>query len=235
MRIQPEQNSVNIVLIGSFNPAIFQPAWFVVNNMISKEDLDSSETKVEIIHPGIAKFKVGDWLNITVMQEQFIAETNEPPFIRLSDLVAKIFGEILIHTPVIQMGINRMVHFNVGSEENRNKIGKMLAPQELWGEWAKDIEGKNPKKRGGMFAIVMRQVDLDDREKGHIQAEVKPSPLIPNGAGIFVGINDHYEIPNDDSLDSAIRMARILGKKFDDSLQKSEWIIDQIMALKEKL
>lgn len=233
MRIEPENNSVSIVLLGSFNAAIFHPAWFVANNLLSKNNLESSE--VEIILKEIAVFKIGDWLRIQVVPDRFIAETLEPPFVRLSDLVYKTFREVLNHTPIFKLGINRKVHFTVGDEETRNKIGKMLAPQEAWGEWADFIARGKDEKHGGMISIVMQQVGIDDREIGHIQAKVQPSPLIKNGSGIIVEVNDHYEIPKDDALDGAIRITDILSKQFEDSIRRSEWIIDQVMALKEKV
>lgn len=233
MRIEPENNSVIIVLVGSLNAAIFHPAWFVANNLLSKNDLEGAE--VEIIHPEIAAFKIGDWLHIRVEPNRFIAETTEPPFVRLSDLVVRTFGEALIHTPISQMGINRRVHFSVGDEETRDKIGKKLAPQDAWGEWASDIAGKNPEKHGGMISITMRQLDLDDRETGHVQAKVEPSRLIKNRSGISVEVNDHYEISNEDFSDRAIRISDLLGKQFEASIRRSEWIIDQIMALKEEV
>ncbi|WP_435550072.1 hypothetical protein [Desulfobacterium sp. N47] len=208
MRIEPEINNVSIVLVGNLNPAIFHPAWFVANNILSKEDLKSA--KVEIIHQHLAVFKVGDWLHLTAEPNRFISETSEPPFVRLSDFVVKTFGEALIHTPISQMGINRLVHFSVGDEETRNKIGKKLAPQEVWGEWAPFISGKKQEKHGGMVSITMQQVDLDDREAGQIQARVEPSLLIKNGSGISVTVNDHYEISKEDSLNGAIRMSGLL-------------------------
>jgi hypothetical protein len=233
MLIEPENNSVSIVLIGNLNPAIFHPSWFVANNLLSQNDIESAE--VEITHRGFSVFKVGDWLRVQVEPNRFLAETTEPPFIRLYDLVVRTFREALIHTPIFQMGINRRVHFSVGDEETRNKIGKKLAPQEAWGEWASCINGKKDNERGGMVSLSMRETGLDDRETGHIQAKVEPSRLIKNGAGIFVEINDHYEIPKDDSLAGAIPIIDILEKQFDPSIRRSEWIIDQIMALKEKV
>lgn len=231
MRIKPEINGVSIVLVGNLNPAIFHPAWFVANNLLNKD----LRTEVEIIHSGIAVFKVIDWLQVRVEPNRFVVETQEPPFVRISDLVVKTFGEALIHTPIFKMGINRAVHFCVGDEETRDKIGKKLAPQEAWGEWASCIAGEKREKHGGMVSLTMEQTDLDDRDMGHIRAKVEPSLLIKDRSGIFIEVNDHYEISNADSLDGAFRMTTILGKKFDSSIQYSEWIIDQIMALKEEV
>lgn len=232
MRIQPEHNSVSIVLVGSLNAAIFHPAWFGANNLLSKEDVDSAD--VELVHREIAAFKVGDWLRVRVEPNRFIAETSEPPFVRLSDLVVRTFGEALTHTPISQLGINRRVHFSVGDEDARNRIGQILAPQEAWGEWASCIAGKKDGKHGGMISLTMAQENLDDREIGRIRAKVEPSALIKDGSGIFVEVNDHYEISDKAALDGAIRITGLLGKQFDISIQRSEWIIDQVMALKEK-
>jgi hypothetical protein len=189
---------------------------------------------VEVVHREIAAFKVGDWLRVRVEPIRFIAESSEPPFVKLSDLVVRTFGEVLTHTPISKMGINRRVHFNVGEEAIRNRIGQVLAPQEAWGEWAKCIASTKAGKHGGMVSLTMSQEDLDDREIGYIRAKVEPSALIKGGTGIFVEVNDHYEISDQASQDGAIRITGLLAKQFDASIRRSEWIIDQIMALKEK-
>jgi hypothetical protein len=232
MRIEPENSNVSIVLVGRLNASIFHPAWFLANGLISQNDFDNSV--VDVIHRDLSMFNINDWLRVQVTQDRFLAETNEPLCIRLHDLVISTFREMLVHTPIFKMGINRRVHFSVGDEETRNSIGKMLAPQKAWGEWAESIEGKDKGKRGGMTSLSMSQVDLEDREGGHLQAKVEPSPLVKNRSGIFVEMNDHYEI-SDDEIASSIPMMGILEKQFDISIKRSEWVIDQIMALKEKV
>lgn len=72
----------------------------------------------------------------------------------LHDLVVRTFREALIHTPINKLGINRLVHFGVGDEETRDKIGKKLAPQEAWGEWASDIAGTGKNKHGVWFPFL---------------------------------------------------------------------------------
>jgi len=233
MRIEPENNGVSIVLVGSLNPAIFHPSWFAANDLLSKSDIESAE--VEIIHRNIAMFKVGDWLRIQVEPNRFLAETTEPPFVRLFDLVVRTFREALIHTPINKMGINRRVHFSVGDEETRNKIGMKLAPQEAWGEWASHIAGGEKGNHGGMTSLSMTQANLDDRENGYITAKIGPSKSVKNAAGIFIQVNDHYEMTKDDPLAGATPMIDMLSKQFDASIRRSEWIIDQIMDLREKV
>lgn len=233
MLIQPENSSVSIVLVGSFNAVIFNPDWFFANGLLNKTDLEKAE--VEVVHRNATVFKVGERLRIIVEPARFIAETSEPPFINLCDLVFKTFKEVLTHTPISQLGINRQVHFSVGDETIRDKIGKKLAPQDAWGEWARSIQGRTAEKRGGLISLTMAQKDLEDRESGRIQAQVGPSPLVKDGTGIFMVVNDHYEIPSKTSVAGATEIMDLLVKQFDKSIRKSEMIIDQIMALKDKV
>jgi hypothetical protein len=221
------------VLIGNLNPAIFHPSWFVANDLLSKDSIENAQ--VEIIHRGICIFKIDQLLRLQVEPNRFVAETREPPFVWLHDLVVRTFKEALIHTPIYKLGINRIVHFSVGDEKTRNEIGKKLAPQKAWGEWATCISGNKEKGHGGMISLVMQETDLDDREIGYINAKVEPSLLIKDNAGIFIEVNDHYEIPKDDSLVGATKIINILEKQFDSSIRRSEWIIHQIMDLKGKV
>ena len=51
-----EIEGVSIVLLGSFNPAIFQPSWFVLNKILP--DYDVLKPEVNIIHNQITQFSV---------------------------------------------------------------------------------------------------------------------------------------------------------------------------------
>jgi hypothetical protein len=229
MLIEPESGNVSIVLIGNFNPPIFHPEWFARHGLISDKEKDASE--INIIHKEITSFRM-DWLSVDVQPTNFAVKTQEGPFIRLADFVVKTFRDYLSHTPINKLGINREVHFSVGNEETRNRIGKILAPHEGWGAWGKDIEGSYPNKRGGMVSLTMLQRNLNDRGKGYIRTNIRPSNLISGDAGIFMQVNDHYEVENPQNQNSE-ELLLILEKQFDTSLIRSEWIIDQIMALKD--
>jgi hypothetical protein len=189
---------------------------------------------VELIHQEIALFRM-EWLSIRVERQRFIAETREAPFRRLADFIVRTFKERLIHTPVNMMGINRLMHFNIGDEATRNRIGKLLAPHEPWGQWAQAIEGRSAKVRGGMRSLVMQQQDLDDRKKGQIQAKIEPSSRIEGGAGILMEVNDHYEVEDPDQNQGCEELIELLDQKFDDSIKRSDWIINQIMKLKDRV
>ena len=46
--MKPELYRISIVLLGNFNPKIFQSAWFASQNLIRK--IEANEAKIEIIH-----------------------------------------------------------------------------------------------------------------------------------------------------------------------------------------
>jgi hypothetical protein len=235
MRIEPEVSGASIVLLGSFNPRIFRPDWLQATGIIG--DNDSQAATIEIIHSAVSGFSL-EWAKLQVDQNRFAVETVEPPFIRIRDLVLKAFKEFLPHTPVHQVGINRSVHFSVGTFENREKIGKMLAPLEPWGAWASKIPGTSNdlKLHGGMKSLLMTQMDRGDGYRGSITARVEPSVLPQlNVHGIFMEVNDHFVIEEEvEKILGSDAAMDILENQWTISIDRSEWIIDQIMALKAK-
>ena len=127
MRIDPEISGVGIVVLGSFNPAIFTPAWFALHGLLPKSVADSADLKVA--HQQITEF-VYDWLHLQVMTGRFSVDTRQAPHTRPGDLVVRIFGEHLSHTPLSAFGINRRVHFRVRNAADRDRLGRLLAPTE---------------------------------------------------------------------------------------------------------
>jgi hypothetical protein len=228
LRIEPEISGVTIVLRGFFNPSIFQPFWMVRQGLISEEAAESA--KVSVIHPEISNFAIEPDFILNVQTDRFQISTATAPLVRVSDLCTRIFGEILSHTPISQLGINRSVHFSVGTADERDRIGRLIAPREPWGEWGSQLDSDDAAKRGGLQTMAMINKKVADRELGWVQARIEPSQAIGKGeTGIFVEINDHYEYK--DTTD-AIALMKILQERFDASLANADKIIDQIMSLK---
>lgn len=232
MRIEPEIGSCSIVLLGHFNPLILSPLWFARTGLITQDEAD--EASVSIMHPEVAIVKVGK-IQIQVEASRFAAETAESPWIDLADFVLRTFGEFLVHTPINQMGINRMVHFSVGDEPTRNKIGRILAPLTPWGAWGRELEESPAPGRGGCTNITMLNPKPPGGEfTGHLQATVQPSRAIKGNAGIYVTVNDHYVSGPLEKTVGCEHMMAQLGEQFEASMQKAESIIDQIMSLKDQ-
>ena len=228
MRITPEIEVVSVVLRGSFNPAIFTPAWFVLHGLLpASAATDAAELMVA--HKQVTQFNF-DWLELVVSIDQFRAETVQAPHIRVHDLVVRVFKEHLNHTPLMAFGINRSVHFQAESLAARDQLGRTLAPTEPWGDWGQELglDGNH----GGMTSLTMTQVGLEGRHaEDQINVKVEPSARIGDGrTGIYIQVNDHYDI-TDTSPTGGGRSIELLERNFEMSLDRSEAIIDHVMSL----
>ena len=231
MRITPEITGVSLVLLGNFNPSIFTPAWFGWNKLLPEKTVDVAE--LLIAQPQITSFRA-DWLELNIVTERFAINTIQPPFVRLRDLGIRIFRERLPHTPIHSMGINRQVHFLVHSSKERDRIGRLLAPVQPWGEWGSELQPDG--RHGGMTSITMTQVNINGRtSRGMINVTVQPSSLVGlDGTGVYVEVNDHFSVEDRQSNKATSEVLDLLAEEFDTSLLRAERIIDNLMSLKEQ-
>jgi hypothetical protein len=231
LRIEPEFSGVAIVLRGNFNPTIFQPAWFSKHELITEEA--AAGANIVVIHPEITTFNVDPDFSFSCDRDRLNIVRAVAPLILASDLISRIFGDLLPHTPIGQLGINRYVHFSVGSFEERDRVGRMLAPREPWGRWGEELASEDEARAGGLLSLTMIQQNVSDREAGWVQVKVEPSTRIGRGrTGIFIEVNDHYQLPEPEKAVNASTMIQILQERFDTSLRNSDAIVDQIMSLK---
>jgi hypothetical protein len=208
---------VSVVLLGSFNPQIFQPAWLASEGLIRKEEAESA--KIQVIHPEATGFSL-EWASLEVTHERFRLETStdqrfSPELVR--DLVLGLF-QLLSHTPVKQMGINRIFHFQIESEEKWHTIGHRLVPKD---DWAGILE------RPGMRVVAVEGV-RPDQYKGRITVQLEPS--VRFRYGVFAAVNDHFEKKQEDSREGAIAMVEILKNDWQESLDRSKRIIYTLMS-----
>ncbi len=228
MEIHPKSYSVSIIVRGSFNPSIFQPWWLVHQGLVTGEEAEVIDSPV--ISQKLAKFTFPDGFAVKVEPHYYQISTQVTPFVRISDLTQKIFGQILAETPITAFGINLEVEFPLTSDENRNRLGKLLAPQAVWGKWGESLDSEDLATRGGMIHIAMKEVVRSNRENGYFRVEVRPG----SDETIIVLTNDHFDFgtpwTNVEKGDSAAKML-IMRKEFDDSLKKSESLVDHIMHL----
>ena len=237
MRISPQLDRATIVLIGRFNPAIFQPAWFALHEMIGQKEAEAADIK--LIHEEVSQFKV-DQFELLVLADRFSITSLDTHPEHIRDLVISCFGRFLPHTPLRAIGINRAVHFDTGDFEVRDRVGSRLAPKDAWGAWGEEIK-EAPREpipievRGGVVSIMMQQNPRPDGYQGYVQARVAPSVEIANHTGIFVDVNDHFSLNGaEQAVQDASSAVAMLETNWENSLQRSAMIIDQIMALTEE-
>jgi hypothetical protein len=215
-RIEIEGSS--IVLIGSFNPSIFNPQWLLARELISESD--NTDSKVNIISPQVSSFELS-WCSVTVTQDRYQAMTTKSPFYELlRDLVIGTFS-VLEHTPVRQMGINWYRHYKLSTEEEYHQLGHTLAPKAPW-------EGLLEKP--GLSYLRIEGQRKDDK-KGRLYAVVAPSNLIK--LGIYVEVNDHFDISHLHEENAALGckpVIDILSETWDASLQQRDNIINGVIG-----
>ena len=205
----------SIVFIGSFNPAIFHPSWYVSEGLWSKTELENAE--VGVIAADACSFRTEQY-TLQVLNNRFMISTTQPPlYDSLRDLAIGTF-RILRHTPLAKLGLNRDFHFRLESEEAWHAIGHKLAPKEHWdpilenpGTRSLAIEGTRP---GGLA--------------GAVSVRVEPSNKIKHG--LFVSINDHFEV-DDTSARTAKAILSIAEEQWPESQRRADEIIRHIGGL----
>ncbi len=227
MRIDPEISGASVVLRGNFNPAIFTLAWFTLHKLLPQQVTDNAE--LEVAHPGLTVFST-EWLHLQIMTDQFVAGTQREPYVRVRDLLVRVFREHVHHTPLKAFGINRDVHFRVADQAERDRIGRLLAPAEPWGPWRDKLGLAG--ECGGMTSLTMAHTRPEGRPPGgQVNVTVEPSSRIGCGrSGIYVKVNDHYVIGSDD-VEGREELMGFLEDGFEMSTQRSDSIIDHIMSL----
>jgi hypothetical protein len=214
---KPEIEGVGIVLVGAFNPRIFQPAWFAAENLIREEEEQAA--KIELIHHQVAIFSL-DWLHLQVTDEQFIATTTQSSFYEpLRDLVLGTF-RLLRHTPIRMMGLNRDCHFRMPSEGAWHAFGHRLTPKEPWAGILTEP---------GMRSLTMEGLRPDNL-KGYIRVRVEPSVRVH--PGVFINVNDHYEVKDTATVRGCDEIIDILDREWKSSLDRSAEIVSLLLESK---
>jgi hypothetical protein len=215
--VSPQIDSASIVLLGNFNPRIYQPAWFGAQGLIRPQEVEKAQ--IAIIRNEVADFTC-DWLRIQVTQDRFYAGNTEAGhWQQLMDLVVGTF-RILEHTPVRALGLNRGMHFPVSSEQAWHAIGDSLVPKDFW---SSVMEG-----RSGLRSLTV----LGKRpgaEAAGLNVKVEPSvqrAVAPHG--VFVETNEHYD---DAEAGGLSRLMETLAKNWEPALQHSLTIAQGILRL----
>jgi hypothetical protein len=168
---------VQLVILGSFNPAIVSAGWLQANDLISSADADVAEV---LPSPGRASLFTTGWFQWAVYEGRMQLSSDKPAeYERLRDLAVGAL-KILNHTPVAAMGINRYFQCAVSNNEVWHRIGDTLAPKEFW---CKELE------LPGMKDVTVTSV-RPDNYAGEVNVSVQPSQIVT--PGVYVSQNDHF-------------------------------------------
>lgn len=174
-----EHEGVAVVFVGNFNPAIIQPSWLAAKGLISESAADAAE--VRVIHKEFTDFTVAG-TQVLVSGDRFTLASQDAQQRLVRDLGIGIF-EILEHTPLHSMGINRTMHFRVNSEDQWHGFGDFLVPKTVWKEAG--------LKKPGLITLTVMAPREDLGPKGRVDVQVEPSRKV--NPGIFINVNNHFE------------------------------------------
>ncbi len=179
----PEAEGLDVVIIGSFNPAIFHPEWFLRQKLIGEED--AKEAKVKLVSSEVSDIQLGGVKVICIPERLSLGTSNISQEARVQDMLGQIFT-LLSHIPVTACGINASAHYLAGSAEYWHRIGHTLAPKELVWE-------------GLLHQPGMQSLTVKGRRDGEFPGEINVTvePSARYSPGIFVRSNYHYGLPAD--------------------------------------
>lgn len=178
--VEPDRESFSIVVLGDFNPSIFQPLWFSLNGLIPEEEAESAE--ISVIHKELASFSIGkivvqvdaSRLGLTTL------ESTQGPILR--DLAIGVLS-ILEHTPLRAIGLNRDMGFVIETDELWHSVGDRLVPKS---DWMPILE------RPGMRQVVV-EGRRPDCTADQLNIRVQPSA----NRGVLIAVNQHYQLETD--------------------------------------
>jgi hypothetical protein len=225
MKIAPEISGASVVVIGSFNPAIFHPSWLFQNEVEPKVEDDL--VNLEVCHRDISRFAINGTI-YSIDQDRFHIGTNTAPWVQILDKTVLLFTDLLPHTPGRAFGINRDIHFRVDSTERRMEIGRRLAPIEPWGEFGTTMNAKKTQDSGGMLSLTMRSLEESAGFNITKNVKVEPSSQLTNENGIYMQVNFHFSPKDDATMSESIGF---LQESFQDRINEAEDIFNTIMEL----
>lgn len=214
-----------IVLRGSFNPRILQPAWLAAQNLI--REAESENADIAIIHEEVVVFSI-DWATVEVERDRLrlrSTKKSETPE-QLRDLALGILS-ILDHTPIHVVAIKSSAHYVMPSQEARDRLGWTLVPKE-------PFEGQ--MERPGMISLHVtgaRPGEMEDGlpKGGQLTVTIQPSkPLEPNG--VFLEVDDRYRVadPEEANVGAGAAVACI-KENWETSLKRAEKVAEKIFAI----
>lgn len=209
-----EIEGVSIVLLGSFTPTIFHPAWFAHHGLIRTEEAENAEQVVAF--PDLATFAAA-WLTIRVTSERFEASTADAAhFEALRDVVLGTF-RLLEQMRFDRMGLNRSMHCRTPSEGHYVEIGHRLVPND---PWKRILE--NPRTR----SVAVEGTQLRGEERVKVTVKVEPSTRVSD-FGVYIATNEHYEMTG---TDAGRRLMMALQRNWEEAQIAARQVAERLLG-----
>jgi len=188
---EPVSEDFNIVLLGSFNPAIFHPEWFVRHGLFSEDALESA--KIDVVTTDFAQFTIKG-VRLSCNDRHLTIASSMTHVEILKDALMGML-DLLSHLPVHAVGMNNEAVFRAKSQKQWHQVGDTLAPKDpVWNKICKEP---------GMLSLTIHSTV----EWTHPLVEnltVHPHPIGgPHHPAIAVTTNLHFTIPKASTVEAA--------------------------------
>jgi hypothetical protein len=207
----------SIVLLGVFDPSLVQPRLLFEEQILRETDL--AELTMDIVLPDTISFHL-PWMTVSVETIRFAATTTltSPAGEPVRDFVADVI-DTMKTARVRALGINTDMHFGTSGADAWHRIGHTLAPKE--GIW------KPVLKEPGLQTMSIK-AQRDDEYGGYLLVKVEPSTRIQHG--IYVSVNDHFEISEEELEKRPRALSARLSDQWTSCTQRADRIISQIRS-----
>lgn len=170
--------SGSVVVLGTMNPKIHHPSWYLREEILTKEEADQATSEAELICTDqVSQFQTNT-LRIFCTQDRWIAEFKKSPFEdSLIKIVGDVFDKCLPHTPLNALGFNYDLNCQCPAVNVDETLGQILSDQRL---------GLSD------FNAVSGRVHLKSEEVGReVNIDLSGSAL--GKEWLLVHVNFHYD------------------------------------------
>ena len=210
------QHELALVVLGAFNPSIFQPSWFAQEELIRQEEADAA--RIEIIHPEVAVFEL-DWLRLQVTRDRLAINSNrESHYEPARDLLIGTL-DLLRHMPTRALGVNHDLILEYESRDHFNQLGWELVPEDRW---------RPVLQRPGMVRVEEQGERTDDFE-GYIRVRVEP--ILDGGTKVLCEVNDHFSLSEENMPSSTVAIGELLNAEWRNISERAVHILQHLEAL----
>jgi hypothetical protein len=199
----------SIVLLGSFNPAIFQPEWFRANDILPASEIDVVlEGKNRLILTNDATIVRFESLVLEVLQNRWSLATDRLDWRNdLGPITGSIF-ERLVHTPIGVVGMNVVEHKLVNNANLQETLGRWLPLNQL-----ADLVGTEHHVGGTVRAKW---------EEFNVSLMLEPSMKIPQA--VYISQNYEYQLKKGTGA-----LSQFLKNKWNNVLSRADELIKVIV------
>lgn len=219
-------NLYSIAVLGSMNPAIHHPRWYLATKLLSEPEVSEAEALVQV--PGgptgevgpsalmcsgvLSQFTFGAFRIMCLQQSWNITTTERSSFERARHICSGVF-DALPHTPVSAYGLNFAFHRETKFEDVGKYLAHLLETLPL---------GLSPRKHAQASAASFRYhlKSGDDETIALVESSAR------SARKLFVGINARHQIREQGLFD----LGPMLDRSFEVDLQDAESWLDSIVT-----